>query len=109
MLDKIITGGQTGAEQAAWPAATSHSASRPAVGCRQGSLTEDGPRPEFAEAMARRRCQPTATRSDRTERPGLRRHALVRRDHDSTAAHATVGGLPEIRQAVHAALPGCLI
>ena len=36
MLEKIISGGQTGADQAGWRAAR-HSASRPAVGCPEGS------------------------------------------------------------------------
>jgi hypothetical protein len=48
MLDKIITGGQTGADQAGWRAAKAFGVS---VGgwMPKGFLTEDGPRPEFAE------------------------------------------------------------
>jgi hypothetical protein len=47
MPDKIISGGQTGAEQAGWRAARAFD-----VGCGgwmpNGFLTDDGPRPEFA-------------------------------------------------------------
>src|SRR3954452_16183504 len=48
MLEQIISGGQTGADQAAWRAAI---ASGLATGgwMPLGFLTEDGPRPEFAE------------------------------------------------------------
>ena len=48
MLDKVISGGQTGADQAGWRAAR-------AVGIPTGGwmplgfLTEDSPRPEFAD------------------------------------------------------------
>ena len=48
MLDKIISGGQTGADQAAWRAAEAFGV--PTGGWMpEGFLTEDGPRPEFAE------------------------------------------------------------
>jgi hypothetical protein len=48
MLDKIISGGQTGADRAGWRAATAFGV---ATGgwMPKGFLTEDGPRPEFAE------------------------------------------------------------
>lgn len=48
MLDTIISGGQTGAGQAAWRAAQSFGIP---TGGRMppGFLTEDGPRPEFAD------------------------------------------------------------
>jgi hypothetical protein len=48
MLEKIVSGGQTGAEQAAWRAAR-------AIGVPSGGwmpaglLTDDGPQPDFAE------------------------------------------------------------
>jgi Circularly permutated YpsA SLOG family len=48
MLAKIISGGQTGADQAAWRAATSYRVSTGGW-MPEGFLTEDGPRPEFAE------------------------------------------------------------
>jgi hypothetical protein len=47
MLDKIISGGQTGADQAAWRVARAFGV--PTGGWMpKGFLTEDGPRPEFA-------------------------------------------------------------
>jgi hypothetical protein len=48
MLDKIISGGQTGADQAGWRAATAFGV---ATGgwMPNGFRTEEGPRPEFAE------------------------------------------------------------
>jgi hypothetical protein len=48
MLDKVISGGQTGADQAAWRSASAFGI---ATGgwMPQGFLTEDGSRPEFAE------------------------------------------------------------
>jgi hypothetical protein len=47
MLDKIITGGQTGADQAAWRVARAFGV--PSGGWMpRGFLTEGGPRPEFA-------------------------------------------------------------
>jgi hypothetical protein len=47
MLDKIISGGQSGADQAAWRCAAAFGV---ATGGRmpKGFLTEEGPRPEFA-------------------------------------------------------------
>ena len=48
MLDKIISGGQTGADQAAWRAAQAFGV---ATGgwMPKGFFTADGPRPEFAQ------------------------------------------------------------
>lgn len=47
MIDLIITGGQSGSDQAGWRAAKA--AGIPTVGWMpKGFLTEDGPRPEFA-------------------------------------------------------------
>jgi hypothetical protein len=63
-LEKIITGGQTGADQAGWRAAK-------AVGIATGGwmpsgfLTEDGPRPEFAE-MYGAQAHASASYRDRT-------------------------------------------
>ena len=49
MLEKIISGGQTGADQAGWRAARAFGV--PAGGWMpKGFLTEDGPRPEFTES-----------------------------------------------------------
>jgi hypothetical protein len=47
MLDEIVTGGQTGADQADWRVARAFGI--PTGGSMpKGYLTEDGPRPEFA-------------------------------------------------------------
>jgi hypothetical protein len=48
MLDKIVSGGQTGADQAGWRAAAAFGVST-AGWMSRGFRTEDGPRPEFAE------------------------------------------------------------
>lgn len=51
MLEKLISGGQTGADQAAWRAARAFGV--PTGGWMpQGFVTEDGPRPEFVEQYA---------------------------------------------------------
>jgi hypothetical protein len=47
MLERILTGGQTGADQGAWRAAKAVSLST-GGSMPRGFLTEDGPRPEFA-------------------------------------------------------------
>jgi hypothetical protein len=66
MLNKIVTGGQTGADQAAWRAAKLFSV--PTAGWMpRGFLTEDGPRPEFAQAFGAAEL-PTETAAARTER-----------------------------------------
>src|SRR4051812_43140136 len=47
MLERVISGGQTGADQAGWRAARAFGI--PTGGAMpKGFLTEDGPRPEFA-------------------------------------------------------------
>jgi len=65
MLDKLVTGGQTGADQAAWRAAAAFS-----VACGgwmpSGFLTEDGCHPEFAERFGAAEM-PTDSYSERTE------------------------------------------
>jgi hypothetical protein len=51
MLDRIISGGQSGADQAAWRAARAFGV--PTGGWMpRGFVTEDGPRPEFVERYA---------------------------------------------------------
>lgn len=48
MLEKIVTGGQSGADLAGWYAAKAHGI--PTGGAMpRGFLTEDGPRPDYAE------------------------------------------------------------
>jgi hypothetical protein len=53
VLEVIITGGQTGADQAAWRAA-SNSGLKTSGWMRKGFLTEEGPRPEFAKLYGAR-------------------------------------------------------
>jgi hypothetical protein len=48
MLDKILSGGQVGAEQAAWRAAKAYGVASDGWMPR-GFLAEDGPHPEFAQ------------------------------------------------------------
>ena len=75
----------------------------------KGFLTEDGPRPEFAEQYgAAEMPTDSDTRSDRTERPGLRRDPLVRRD-DDLGRSGDGRGVSQVRQAVHAGLPGRVV
>jgi len=48
MLERVISGGQTGADQAGWRAA--RASGIPTGGAMPGGfLTEDGARPDFAE------------------------------------------------------------
>lgn len=65
MLAKIVSGGQSGADQAAWRAACA--AGIPTGGAMPlGFLTEDGPRPEFAERFGAAELA-TASYKSRTE------------------------------------------
>jgi hypothetical protein len=66
MLDKMISGGQTGADLAAWRAAQAFGV--PTGGWMpKGFLTEDGPHPEFAERYGATEL-PTDSDHARTER-----------------------------------------
>jgi Circularly permutated YpsA SLOG family len=66
MLDKIISGGQTGADQAGWRAAKAFGV--PTGGWMpKGFLTEDGPHPEFAEQYGAAEL-PTDSDPARTEK-----------------------------------------
>ncbi len=65
MLEKIISGGQTGADQAGWRAARAYGVA--AGGWMPGGfLTEDGPRPDFALSYSALEM-PTDSASARTE------------------------------------------
>jgi hypothetical protein len=65
MLERIIRGGQTGAEQAAWRAAKAYGVTTGGW-MPKGFLTEAGPRPEFA-ALYGAVETPTANYRQRTE------------------------------------------
>src|SRR3954468_5873601 len=65
MIERVISGFQTGADQAGIRAARAHGI--PTGGAMpKGFLTEDGPRPEFAEIYGAVEL-PTASYPDRTE------------------------------------------
>jgi Circularly permutated YpsA SLOG family len=66
MLDRVLSGGQTGADQAGWRSAR---ACGLAIGgwMSLGFLTEDEPRPEFAELYGAVEM-PTADYPSRTRR-----------------------------------------
>jgi len=67
MLERVISGGQTGADQAGWRAAAA-AAGIPTGGWMPlGWLTEEGPRPEFAELYGARELV-TADYRAKTER-----------------------------------------
>jgi hypothetical protein len=90
MLDKIITGGQTGADQAAWRAAEAFGV--PTGGWMpKGFLTEDGPRPEFASGYGAVEM-PTDSYPARTEENVRASDATLWFGETTTSgANATVG------------------
>jgi len=65
MLDKIISGGQSGADQAGWRAAKAFGVSSGGWMPR-GFVTEEGPHPEFADEYGAAEL-PTESFRDRTE------------------------------------------
>ena len=89
MIEKIITGGQTGADQAAWRTArTFHVATGGWM--PKGFLTEDGPRPEFAEEFGAAEM-PSEIAAARTERNVQDSDATLWFGETTTSgAHATV-------------------
>jgi hypothetical protein len=90
MIEKIISGGQTGADQAAWRAAREFHV---ATGgwMPNGFLTEDGPRPEFAEQFGAAEM-PTDSAKARTERNVQDSDATLWFGETTTSgAHTTVG------------------
>jgi hypothetical protein len=90
MLAKIISGGQTGADQAAWRAARAFGV---ATGgwMPKGFLTEDGPHPEFAAQFGAAEM-PTDSYPARTEQNVNDSDATLWFGETTTAgAQATVG------------------
>jgi Circularly permutated YpsA SLOG family len=75
MLDRVFSGGQTGADQAGWRAAK---ACGVATGgwMPRGFLTEDGPRPEFAEMYGAVEM-PTPDYPSRTRRNAFEASATI--------------------------------
>jgi hypothetical protein len=74
-LEKIVSGGQSGADQAGWRAARAFGLSSGGWMPR-GFLTEEGPRLEFAELYAAEEM-PTEIPRDRTQRNALESDATV--------------------------------
>jgi hypothetical protein len=105
MLAKIISGGQTGADQAAWRAAKAYAI--PTGGWMpKGFLTEDGPRPDFAELYGALEMA-TASYSART-------HQNVRDSHgtfwfgtmNTAGAEATIAACDQLGRPRLLFLPG---
>ena len=90
MLDRLISGGQTGADQAGWRAAVAFGI--PVAGMMpRGFLTEDRPRPEFAAQYGAAEM-PTDSAVARTERNVEDSDAtLWFGDTTTSGARATVG------------------
>jgi hypothetical protein len=90
VLEKIITGGQTGADQAGWRAAEAFGV--PTGGWMpRGFLTEDGPRPEFAERFGASELPPDSAPAP-SERNVLDSDATLWFGETTTSsAQATVG------------------
>ncbi len=90
MLDRIISGGRAGAEQAAWRAAMAYGV--PTGGWMpEGFLTEEGPRPEFAEDFGAEEM-PAGSEVAPTERNAQDSDGTLWLGDTTTAgAHATVG------------------
>jgi hypothetical protein len=90
MLDKVISGGQTGADQAGWRVALALGV--PTGGWMpKGFRTEDGPHPEFAARYGAVEM-PTASYAARTEQNVRDSDATVWFGETTTAgARATVG------------------
>jgi Circularly permutated YpsA SLOG family len=90
MLEKIISGGQSGADQAAWRAAEAYGIATDGW-MPKGFLTEDGPRPEFAARFGAREM-PTGSYPARTEQNVQESDATLWFGETTTAgAQATVG------------------
>jgi len=90
MLDKVLSGGQTGADQAGWRAAKAFTV--PTGGWMpKGFLTEDGPHPEFAEQYGAA-AMPTDSEPARTEQNVQDSDATLWFGETTTSsAQATVG------------------
>jgi len=89
MLEKMISGGETGASQAGWRAAKAFGV---ATGgwMRKGFLTDDGRHPEFAELFAAAEL-PTESHAARSEQNVRDSDATVWFGQTTTSgAHATV-------------------
>jgi len=97
MLNTIISGGQTGADQAGWRVARAFCV--PTRGWMpRGFLTEEGPRPEFAEQFGAAEL-PTASYPARTERNVQESDGTLWFGATTTSgAQATVGACQKLRK-----------
>jgi Circularly permutated YpsA SLOG family len=105
MLEKIISGGQTGADQAGWRAASAFGL---ATGgwMPRGFPTEDGPRPEFAEQYGAAEM-PAEDDLGATEQNVRGSDATVWLGETTTAtAHATVGACQRLGKPCLPICPG---
>lgn len=105
MLEKIISGGQTGADQAGWQAAQAFGL---ATGgwMPQGFMTADGPRPEFAAQFGAQEM-PTGSLPARTEQNVRDADGTLWFGETTTAgAQATVGACQRLRKPCMLLYPG---
>jgi hypothetical protein len=104
MLEQIISGGQTGADQAGWRVAAAFGI--PTSGSMPGGfLTEDGPRPEFARQFGAVEM-PTESCADRTERNVRDSDATLWFGETTTAgAQATVAACHRHRKPIMLVYP----
>jgi len=105
MLDKIISGGQTGADQAGWRAAKAFGL--PTGGWMpKGLVTEDGPRAEFAEQYGAAEM-PTDTDPAWTEQNVQDSDATLWFGETTTlSAQATVGACHRLHKPCMPVYPG---
>jgi hypothetical protein len=105
MLVKVISGGQTGADQAGWRAARMFDI--PTGGFMpRGFLTEDGPRPDFAELFGAVEM-PTPDYRARTEQNVRDSDATVWfGDVTTQCARATLGACDKLSRSCLRVVPG---
>jgi hypothetical protein len=105
MIEKIISGGQSGADQAGWRAASAFHLSTGGWMPR-GFLTEDGPRPEFSGQYDAAEM-PTEDYAARTERNVQDSDGTLWFGETTTAgAQATVGACRNLRKPFMLVYPG---
>ena len=105
MLDKIISGGQSGADQAGWRAARTFGVSSGGWMPR-GFLTEEGPHPEFADEYGATELPADSVR-DRTEQNVLAADATLWFGVTTTSgAQATVGACHRFAKPCMPVYPG---
>jgi hypothetical protein len=105
MLEKIISGGQTGADQAAWRTAKACGIAT-AGWMPKGFLTEEGNRPEFATLYGAREM-PTAAYPPRTRQNAQDSDATLWFGHtDTSGARTTIDACHQLGRAYMLVVPG---